>query len=194
MTGTHCSMGACVAGTGWTTLDDFENPSWPYSPWSYVAGGAMMGGTKTTCAHAGSYGLSDPDWFERTDVTIGAPGDVLSVWVQPGSGRFYMSFGATATGGYTIVLAPNTSSFEFMSNEPYSAYSDLMSVGETYTTGMWYRVEVTFNAGNMLVGKLYGSDGTTVISTINQTIAGLVPGGVAIRSFGGFCIDTIEYM
>ena len=46
--------------------------------------------------------------------------------------------------------------------------------------------------GGDFEGRLYSSDGTTLLNTVSYNFGSYCPGGVAIRSFGGFYIDTIE--
>jgi hypothetical protein len=43
-----------------------------------------------------------------------------------------------------------------------------------------------------VTGRVYASDGTTLLNTVSATLSGFIPGGVAIRSFDGFCGDTFE--
>jgi|GEM_PF-3264374 len=179
------------------TIEDFENAgSWPWAPWISPVGG---GGIKSAAAaHDGSYGLTDTgstnNWRYRTDYTVGNPGDKMSVWVRSPSvdGRVYFGFGATASGCWSLVFAPNTNQFMFQQNTGYSGFMNLNSVVQVYTAS-WYRMEIEWMTSTSLIGRLYDSSGSTLINTVSQTIAGLTPSGVSLRSFLGNQIDTLEY-
>ncbi len=51
---------------------------------------------------------------------------------------------------------------------------------------------VDFTGGGTVVGKLYDSDGTTLLNSVTQTYGSLPVGGLAIRSFGTLDMDTIQ--
>jgi hypothetical protein len=89
-------------------IESFDTSGWPEAAWNSVDG-TVSGILSATNAHDGMYGLSDPGWYYRTDVSIGIPGDVLTCWVRPGDGRAYLGFGASASGCWSLVAAPNTS-------------------------------------------------------------------------------------
>jgi hypothetical protein len=170
-------------------IEDFDGAgAWPWSPWVSVESG---GSVTTACAHDGPQGISDPGWYYRTDVTYGSPGDGLRIWVKPGSGRFYMGFGATASGAWSLVAAPNTTELIIQQNSGYG-YSDLSSVSQSWVTGQWYLLEAVFEEGGLVVGNLYDEDGTTLINTVSATLSGFAPAGVAIRSFSQFCGDSFS--
>jgi hypothetical protein len=67
---------------------------------------------------------------------------------------------------------------------------ELTTMPFTYTAGKWYFVEVEFLTATSVEGRVYDSDGTTLLGSITQTYASLT-GGVAIRSFSGNSIDTM---
>ncbi len=186
-TGTACVSGVCK--TTITTLEDFDKSGWMYSPWSTIAGGTS-GTVSSTCAHDGSSGLGDAGWIYRTDVTVGAAGDKIAVWGKPGTGRLYFGFGASATGAWSLVMAPNTNEFKFQ-QKGGDGDTERAALTFSYTAGKWYKMEVTFGSGGSVTGRLYDSDGTTVLATNTTTLTGLTTGGIALRSFGSFCIDTI---
>ena len=182
-----------VTLTGWTgtggLIEGFESGVWPGAPWIITVAGTpgTIGGTY---AHNGSYGLSDPEWDYRTDVSIGNGGDVLSMWVRPGTGRAYMGFGASAGGCWSVVASPSTSQLIIQQNASFG-FADVASVAQGWTVGHWYRLEVQFVSSKTVRANLYDSDGATLLNTLTYTgVAGL-PGGVAMRSFGSFSLDTI---
>jgi hypothetical protein len=183
----RCSAGSCTATTA--VFEGFESGTWVYSPWVAVA---TSGARQASCAHDGASGLQDPGWAFRTDVTVGASGQRLSAWVRPGaSGRFYLGFGASASRAWSLVAAPNTSSLLFQSNVSYG-YTDVGTRAFSWTSGRWYRLEVTFGAAGAVTGRVFDADGRTELAALTTTLAGFVPGGVAVRAFGTICIDTLE--
>jgi hypothetical protein len=171
-------------------LEDFEDGAWPAPGWTLGSGGG--GSVSAAHAHDGSFGLVDPGWYYQATPTFGDPGDVLSAWIRPAtssSGRTYFGFGATSAGAHTFVLAPNTGDFRFQDNVGWS-FMELTTMPFTYTAGKWYFVEVEFLTATSVEGRVYDSDGTTLLGSITQTYASLT-GGVAIRSFSGNSIDTM---
>ncbi len=170
-------------------IDDFETGSWPYAPWLVETAG---GSVTTAAAHDGTYGLQDPDWHYRTDVTVGAAGDRLRMWVRAASsGRAYFGFGATASGAKSFVLAPNTTSILFQNNSGYG-YSNVATSTTSFSTGAWYLMEIEFLGGGMVRGTVYSSDGVTVVNTLTHDFGTLTPAGIALRSFNTTYLDTIE--
>lgn len=183
------SLQCLGAASASTTIEDFESGTWPHAPWVSVQG-LTLGTLATTYAHDGNYGLSDPDWIYRTDVSLGKAGDNLSWWVRPGTGRAYLGFGASSNGCWSIAACPNTSQFLLERNSAYG-FVNLLTNTQSWVAGKWYRVAVRFSGTNSITCNLYDSDGATLLNTLSYTgITGL-PGGVAMRSFGGFSLDTI---
>lgn len=176
---------ASVANAG--VIEDFESGSWG-SGWSNTSTGLV----NTSAAHDGSYGVTDPDWnfYTGADGQI-SEGDTLSAWFRAGSsGRFYLGFNADASGADSFVLASNTEDMIFQTN-PNFTYNDLSTKSQTWDIGAWYLAEVEFGSGNVATGNLYASDGTTLLNSLTQTFSDSFSGGIAVRSFGGFDIDTI---
>jgi hypothetical protein len=174
--------------TGRSMLEDFETGVWPWSPWVEID----AGGTATAaCAHDGGRGILDPGWHYRTDVTVGYPGDTLTAWIKPGYGRFYLGFGASSGGAWSLVAAPNTNELIIQQNSGYG-YSDLASISQTWSS-VWYKLQVIFEGGNVVTGRLYASDGIALLNSVSATLPGFVPEGIAIRGIGSFCADTIAF-
>jgi M6 family metalloprotease-like protein len=178
-------------------IEDFEVGTWPWAPWIMAGGGG--GYTTSACVYEGAQGIYDGgyasmlDWHYRTDVTVGAPGGVLSMWVKPDNssdGRYYLGFGADETGGWSLVAAPNTSELLIQQNSGYS-YLDLATVAQSWTAGTWYKLEVLFGDEGQVTGNLYAPDGITILNSVSTVIAGFQPAGISIRSFDGWCGDSI---
>jgi hypothetical protein len=179
-----------------TNIETFETGTWPWSPWTLGNGSAAGLVTTTTCTHDGSRGYSapasNPAHYYRTDVSVGASGTKLTAWFTPGTGRIYIGFGASASGTYSLVAAPNTSQLMIERNIPYGTYTAVISKARTWTSG-WHKAEITFGASGLVTARIYSSDGTTLLDTISTTIAGFTGGGVALRAFGsGGCVDTLQ--
>ncbi len=172
------------------TVEDFETGGWPKSPWvTQASGGTLVAG----CAKSGALGSRDVGWHYRTDVNVGAVGQRLSAWVRPAgtsTGRVYLGFGAHSGGAYTLIAGPNTGELLLQDNTGWN-HTTLQSVPQTYSVS-WYRLEVEFQSGGDVVGRLFGSDGTTLLNQVSHTFGTLPQGGVALRSFDGFCVDDIE--
>jgi uncharacterized repeat protein (TIGR01451 family) len=171
-------------------IEDFESGIWPTPPWVGGSGGTVS----PSHAHDGNYGLSDPEWVHRTDVQIGAPGESLSWWIRLDSAsnaRAYLGFAASDAGCWSIVAAPNTSAFILQQNPGYD-YLELVTVSQTWEAGKWYKVAVAFLPSASVTCNLYDSDGTTLLNSLSYTNVTGLPGGIAMRSFGGYSLDTIS--
>lgn len=152
------------------------------------------GSVRTSFAHDGIYGGDTGNaWYYRTDAAAAlAVGDTLSAWVNVHSGgRFYLGFGADASGASSFDLAPNTSQLLFQNNDGYG-FSTVTSTPYRFIPG-WYLATVTFGTSGSVVGSIYAADGITLLDSLTAT--GLhhgVTGGVAVRDFGGNYFDTVS--
>lgn len=183
---------------------------WPLAPWK--AAGAAYGSTTAACAHDGASGFSETTggngpglWYYRTDVTVGNPGQKLSMWIQTPStasaGLFLLGFGSKTTGGWSFAALAGAgpaaaNNLYFFNNTTWGTYTSVANVALTFATSTWYRMEVEFGSAGAVTGRLYGSDGMTVLGTLTTTLTGLTPGGVAIQVTGqgaaAACADTIK--
>jgi len=171
---------------GCTVVEGFESGVWPAPGWS---GGS---GTVTpAAAHDGSYGIWDPEWSYRTDVSVGSVGDRITVWVRPGGGRAYIGFAASSGGCKSFVAAPNTGDIRFQDNAGWG-FIELSTSGQSFVSGRWYLMEIEFTSSSSVVGRLYDQSGTTLLNSVTQTYSTSLVGGLALRSFDGFSIDTIS--
>lgn len=144
-------------------------------------------------AHDGARGASDlnSSWYYRTDnVATVDPGETLSAWVRGGTGRFYLGFGATSAGASSFVAAFNTNQLLFQNNNSWTSFSQTDATSFAFTAGQWYKLTVSF--GPSIVGRLYGSDGSTLLaSLIGTNLTHTTGGGVAVRGFSNIAVDTI---
>jgi hypothetical protein len=187
-----CQGGTCIT----PVVEDFETSIWPRAPWLRGGGaGTAESSVAAACAHDGARGLvgpaAAPRWYYRTDRVVGTPGQRLSAWVRANSSnsRVYLGFGATAGGAWSFTFAPNTQQAVFYSNTSW-AFGQLVATPAALAINAWYRIEVTFVAGTAVTGRIYNSAGTAIV-TLNASIPGLTPGGVAIDGFAS-CTDTIQ--
>ena len=137
---------------------------------------------------------TSPWYYRTTPVVGGTAGHKLSCWVMPTStaGRTYVGFGATASGCYSVILAPNTSQLLLQSNASWG-FSDLASVSWTYTASTWYKIEIEWTSTTAVICRLYNSS-STLLTSVSHNLGSVVSGGVALRSFGAHNIDDIEYL
>jgi hypothetical protein len=195
--GAACSMGeACVDGSCASVtcilIEDFETGTWPWSPWTAHSGSS--GTVGSTFAHDGARGIEDVYWHYRTDVTFGSStGQTLQWWVRPETatgGRAYLGFASSSSGTRSFVVAFNTNDIRFQNNVSYG-YSELSTSSQTYTAGTWYLARVTYDGGGAYTGRLYASDGVTLLNTVTHDYGSPQPGGVAMQTFSGVDADTI---
>jgi PKD repeat protein len=192
-----------------TMVEDFEQGTgWPWAPWvqpfGLPEGGEADEPAETppfksgivgaSYAHDGSYGITDPDWTYRTDVNVGNAGDRLTMWTYwTGAwARTYMGVGASSGGCYSFVAGFNTNNLIIQQNPGFS-YVSLAETPYVFTAYKWYKMEIVFNSPTSITGNLYDSDGTTLITSVSYSGITGTPGGIAMRSFGGVYMDTIEY-
>ncbi|MGK7391423.1 MAG: T9SS type A sorting domain-containing protein [Candidatus Cyclobacteriaceae bacterium M2_1C_046] len=171
-------------------IEDFERTdNWSWSPWIGTGGGKS-----SLAAHTGSYGVVDPGWHYRTDVTVGKAGDVLTAWGKSLiPGRVYLGFSASSLGAYSLIMATNTQELIIQHNSGFGVSSNLAAVPFTYELQKWYKLEITWITENSIEAKLYDSDGTTVLATVSHTSTKFTPGGIAIRAFSRGYLDDISY-
>lgn len=189
---TNFTGSASLSGwTGSNPIEDFESGTWPHSPW--VTTGTPVGSLSPAHAHDGDYGLGDPNWTYRTDLQIGNPGDLLSAWIRPtgsASGRAYLGFAASASGCWSVVAAPNSSQLILQQNAGYGT-ADRVVVAQSWQANKWYKLVIQSLSTTSVSCQLYDSDGTTLLNSLSYGSVTGLPGGVAMRSFGGFSLDTI---
>jgi hypothetical protein len=157
-------------------------------------------------AHDNSNGLvmqDDYGWVVRNDSASQVhQGDTVSVWVQMADvadGRAYLGFDAKNTapvhsrlnesGAISVVMAPNTNQLMIESHTGSNGignFSMVAAVAQTYQADQWYRLEATWGSTGTVTANLYGSDGTTLLNSVNHTVTAPFPNGagIAFRAFG----------
>ena len=159
--------------TGSTVIEGFESGN--LNLYTVVDGTTPTASVSTSAAHDGTYGLLDTngnDWIYRDDAGAQvAAGDTLTVWVRftgSATGRAYFGFGAGPNGTLSLVAAPNTNQLILQINAGYG-YIDLADVNQTWTANQWYKLEVDWSTTGEIIGKLYASNGTTLLNTITAS-------------------------
>ena len=153
-------------------------------------------------AHDGPYGLQYGgkigNWIYRDDADVYVEqGDILSVWIRANGGYGgwgFFGFGATASGTLAMVMAPNTAELLLqVSTNRYNRFKTIGSAPQTWLTGQWYRMEVTWETSGFITGRLYDSDGATLLNTVTATNTAITSGGIGFRSFDGTkSFDTVQ--
>jgi hypothetical protein len=153
-----------------------------------VVGGSLTAYRSTAAAHDGTYGLdmyNGSDWIYRNDSAAQVrAGDTVSVWVQlngSANGRAYFGFGASSSGTLSLVAAPNTGQFIIQENLGYN-YANLAAVKQSYVANHWYRLEVDWGTSGTIVGKLFDSNGTTLLNSVVASTTDIMGGGIAFRA------------
>ena len=172
------------------TIDSFDQGSSDLSNYTFT--GTNNAAITAPAAHDGPYGLQLGDtteWMYRNDAAAHVQqGSDISVWVKSStstSGRAYFGFGATSTGTLAMTMGENTGTLLLQYVSPYSgSYTTLASMSQTWTANHWYRFEVDWQNGGTIVGRLYDSDGTTLLNSVTGTNTNITAGGIAFRGFG----------
>ena len=115
-----------------------------------------------------------------------ARGDTISVWLQfagSADGRAYFGFGASAGGTLSIVAAPNTGQLILQNNVGWN-FTQLAAVNQSYLPNHWYRLEVDWGTSGTIVGKLFDSNGTTLLNSVTAATNAITSGGIAFRAIG----------
>lgn len=147
----------------------------------------------TAAAHTATatYGLDnggDGNWYFRQDSGAQVePGEAITVWVDLSSaanGRAYFAFGLTDEGAMSLVLAPNTNQLIIQNNSGFNNYTSLSAVTQTYQANVWYKLEVDWGTTGIVTGKLYSSNGTTLLNSVTASTGDTTPGSFGFRATG----------
>jgi hypothetical protein len=173
------------SGSG-TLIEGFETAD----SWNIVGGRTITAVEASYAAHDGNYGLdqyNSNEWIYRNDAGAQVQaGDTLSVWLQfagSADGRAYFGFGANYYGTLSLVAAPNSGQLILQQNV-YYGYTNLAAVNQTFQANHWYRMEVDWGASGKIVGKLFDSNGTTLLQTVTASTTAITSGGIAFRATG----------
>ncbi len=79
------------------------------------------------------------------------------------------SVSAPARGGtLSLVAAPNTNQLLFQDNTGYG-FTDIAAVSQTWQANHWYRLEVDWGTSGTIVGKVFDSNGATLLKPSSAT-------------------------
>jgi hypothetical protein len=139
-------------------------------------------------AHSGELGLVVAgQWAYRVEAsTQVAQGHKISLWAQlPGiaDGGLWLGFGATPTGTLAIALAPVANQLVIQQAIGYSTQT-IGTMPQTYVANTWYRLEVDWQVDGSITGRLFGSDGVTLLNTVTATTQAITAGGLAFSGTG----------
>lgn len=173
--------------------DDFEdNNLLEYTRAEFAS---FAGFTNAAAAHDGNWGMVAGDWMYRADsLATVQQGDVVSAWVRfanNASGRAQIGFGASAAGTLSLVLAPETHELMIENNLGFG-FSPIGRVHQNYSSDRWYRAEVAWGIGGMIVGRLYDSDGSTLLGSVTAIDNSITSGGIAIRGAGVGSVRQVD--
>jgi hypothetical protein len=185
MTATSASFNVATATS--SVIESFDG-SRNYS----VVGGSLTASLSTAAKHDGTYGLVDlpgNDWIYRNDAAVQVKqGDTISVWLQfsgNADGRAYFGFGASSAGTLSLVAAPNTNQLLIQNNNGWG-YTNIGAVNQTWQVNHWYRLEIDWGTSGKIVGKLFDSNGTTLLQTVTASTSVITSGGIAFRATGNY--------
>jgi hypothetical protein len=178
-------------------LDDFEhNNAGLYT---------FIGGTGTTIAPAagvgtagsfgGLYGLAPAGYAARQDIMT-SPGNIYTAMVRtnnvPASGgRIYLGVGASGTGMYSAVFAPNTQQLLIQNNSGFG-FVTVQTAAATIAQSTWYQLHMSWAANGDMQASLYDETGTTLVSQTGVWASGVVtPGWLGYRGFSSSPANTV---
>jgi hypothetical protein len=188
------ALALLLGGVGQTKagiiIESFD--SGPSDLSNYTNTGGLDASITAAAAHDGPFGLQVGNvggWIYRNDAAVQvSQGEEISVWVQSvgdTSRRAYFGFGSSSTGTLSMVMAGNTSQLLLQDNPGYSNFNQIGSVSQTWQANHWYLFDIQWGVGGNITGRLYDSDGVTLLNTVTATDNSITSGGIAFRGFGG---------
>jgi subtilase family serine protease len=169
-----------------SVIEDFEHGLSLYHTTSALTPASTM----ASAAHDGGYGLDlsgislSTGWIYRSDAAAQVQqGETLSVWVQfpiLATGRAYFGFGASSGGTLSVVLAADTGQLILQDNRSFGS-TNVAAVAQTYVPNHWYLLSVAWATGGSITGRLYNSNGTTLLNSVQGTDNTITSGGIAFH-------------
>ncbi len=181
-----------------TSIETFDSGSASLKAYSVIGARTATATVSTAAKHDGSYGLADTsgtDWIYKNPApALVKAGDTLSVWLQfatSASGTASFGFGSSASGTLALVASASTKQLllqqvNFTRNATQGGtITQLAAVSQTFLANHWYRLEVDWSTTGSLIGKIYDSNGTTLLGTVTySTPTSIKSGGIAFRATG----------
>src|SRR5262249_4461652 len=156
--------------------------------------------TSAAAAHDGNAGVinhAGKDWIYRDDAAAQVrEGDTISAWVQfhgTADGQAFFAFGANTNldgsplATNSLVLAADKRKLYLQENFFGSQLNSTIGTSAQSTrfrANHWYRVEVTWGTDGSIVGKLFDSDGTTLLNSVRATANLFSSGGIGFHATG----------
>src|SRR5262249_44765320 len=150
-------------------------------------------------AHDGPYGLrlTDPPGghsllvissMYRDDFPVRVErGDVISVWVRSEgllTGAALFAFGASASGYLSMVMDAGTGRVLIQRDlNLFEGPTTLGAAAQTWLPDHWYRFEVTWARSGDIMGRVFDSDGTTLLNTVTAHDDLILSGGIGFSVF-----------
>ncbi|HEX3870669.1 MAG TPA: ELWxxDGT repeat protein, partial [Pirellulales bacterium] len=195
--GTQQVLGS-ITGTGSETFENSNDLA------NYIANGVDNAVLSSAAAHDGSLGLqlqanAGPGWIYRDDPAAEfTEGETLTAWVRSEStltGGASIAFGASATGALELDLFGTINAFGINEAADYSSLSTSLGwVNQTFASNHWYKVQIVWGTDGTVVGKLYDTNGTTLLNTVTVQESGITGGGIGFRGFGNNVdIDSVTW-
>jgi hypothetical protein len=177
------------------TVEDFETPH-TY----HVVFPPSTFATAAAAAHDGGFGLVNHggnDWIYRDDAAAQVrEGDTISAWVQfrgTADGQANFAFGANSNvngsplATYSLALSADKRKLYIQENFFGSQLNSTIGTSTQNTKFLanhWYRVEVTWGTDGSILGKLFDSDGTTLLNSVGATANLFSAGGIGFHATG----------
>jgi hypothetical protein len=189
-------LGHVTGGAAPVSLQNFDDGLLT----GYTFLGPNNASVTAAAAHDGPFGLqlgNPTEWMWRNDAAVAVQqGDTISAWVQaagaPAGGRVYVGFGASATGTMSMVLGGNTNTLILQRNTGFG-FVEIGVVPQTWVANKWYRFEIVWGVGGAITGRLFDSDGMTLLNTVTATDNTITSGGLAFRGFGPtWFVDSVQ--
>jgi hypothetical protein len=156
--------------------------------------------TSSAAAHDGNFGLVNhggSDWIYRDDSAAQVrEGDTISAWVQfhgTADGQANFAFGANSNidgsplATYSLVLSADKRKLYIQENFFGSQLNSTLATSSQNTKFLanhWYRIEVTWGTDGSIVGKLFDSNGTTLLNSVRATASLFSAGGIGFHATG----------
>jgi len=158
-----------------------------------------------TAAFSGSFGGATDsfDFFARSDVATSA-GFVYSAKVRAtgpigdpqnisSAGRIYMGIGASATGMWSAVFAPNSGEIMIQDNNGFGFNEFQHTAVAGMASNTWYTLSLLWAGNGDMQVSLYDSTGTSLMAQSGVEATGFTTSGwLGSRSFGGNHLDDID--
>lgn len=186
-TGLSTATSASFNVVGARIIEDFETGNLSAYRTSFGTQ-SPTAGVIVTAAHDGNQGLQDSngrDWIYRNDVAaLVKPSDTISVWMRfEGSttGLANFGFGAGPNGTLSLAASGLTNQVLIQSNVRFGTVN-IAATAMTWSPDHWYRIEVAWASSGGITGRIFDSNGTTLLKSVSASSRITTSGGIAFRS------------